>query len=124
MGRLLAATVDTRRRPGDRRPVGDSTMAQVSLESDPVESAAAHGHRRFKRTALAVLGTWNLLVLLLLLAVVVEKSTPEIDSAFKNLALLGVLDAFVLGNALLLVIGSVTWIAVRRHDRRRVLVTT
>jgi hypothetical protein len=99
-------------------------MAHVGLQKGIVESAAPRGHRRFRRMALVLLGTWNLLVLLLLLAVVVEKTTSEIGSAFKNLALLGVLDAFVWGNAFLLMIGSVSWFAIRRHDRGLVLATT
>jgi len=99
-------------------------MAHGGLQMGTVESAAPRGHRRFRRMVLVVLGTWNLLVLILLLTVVVEKTTSEIGSTFKNLALLGVLDAFVWGNAFLLVIGSVSWFAIRRHDRRLVLATT
>jgi hypothetical protein len=98
-------------------------MAQSGLESGPVDSPATHGHRRLKRTALVVLGAWNLLVLILFVAVALGRITSEIGSGFKALALLGVLDAFVWGNALLLVIGSVTWIGVRRHDRKSLLVT-
>ena len=79
-----------------------------------------HGHRRLMRAALVVVGIWNLLVLILLLVILVERSTSGIDSAFKSLALLGVLDAFVWGNAFLLAIGTVAWLVIRRGDRRRV----
>jgi len=98
-------------------------MLPVGPAPDVDDLTVKSGHRRFKRTALVALGTWNLLVLILLLAVVVERNTSEVGSAFKTLALLGVLDAFVLGNALFLVIGSVAWIAIRRHDRRGNLAT-
>ena len=88
--------------PGDQgHPVGDSAMLPVGPAPDVDDLTVKSGHRRFKRTALVALGTWNLLVLILLLAVVVERNTSEVGSAFKTLALLGVLDAFVLGNAVL-----------------------
>ena len=89
-----------------------------------MNASVAHGLRRFRRIAVVVSGAWNLLVLVLLLVVLVERSTSGIDPAFKSLALLGVVDALVWGNALLIAIAAVTWMVIRRGDRRRALIAS